>query len=261
MAQKINPLTFRSLKNFEDSFCQQQTYNRSSLPYALEEHKKIMLFVRRFFNNFNLILHSFKFVKTSQGVTHLSLKYVHVPSRNEKDFVKLVKYSTLENAFTHSFSRFSSDTPLLVSFLNLSKGKKKPSIPSTLKGSPFPTAEISNYFNVLTSTKGSAFFLTNLLSSKLHKMRSRTDRKSQARFLVFISSLLTHVYKHNNVGIKGIKVGISGRINGAPRSKSWSAIEGKMSLQRIDTDIDYYYLPSQTVYGTFGVKVWINYGD
>jgi len=261
MAQKINPLAFRCLNNFEDTFCQQQFYKRYSLPYVLQENKKVMFFIRRFFKTFNLVLHSFKFVKTSQGIAHLSIKYVHIQSRNEKDFLKLVKFPTLENAFLHSFYRFFSTTPILVSFFNLDKSKKKASSQIIIKGSPFTTPELSCYLNVLTSIKGSAFFLANILSTKLYKMRSRIDRKSQTRFLVFVNNLLEHVFKHNNLNIKGIRVNINGRINGVPRSKSWCCSEGKMSLQRMDTKIDYYYLPSQTVYGTFGIKVWINYGD
>ena len=91
-------------------------------------------------------------------------------------------------------------------------------------------------------------------------MRSRSDRKSQVRFLSFVSNLLSFIVEHNTVGIEGVKVGIKGRINGVPRSKTWSSCEGKMTLQRIDSKVDYYYLPSETVYGTFGIKVWINYG-
>jgi len=151
--------------------------------------------------------------------------------------------------------------PYWFPFLTWIRAKKKASLPITIKGSPFTTAELSCYLNVLTSTKGSAFFLANILSSKLHKMRSRVDRKSQARFLVFVNNLLTHTFNNNSIKIKGIRVNINGRVNGVPRSKSWCASEGKMSLQRIDAKIDYYYLPSQTVYGTFGIKVWINYGD
>lgn len=259
MAQKINPLSFRDLKNYEDSFCQQQTYNRSSLPYVLDEHRKIRVFIRRFFKNFNLILHSFKYVKTSQGVAQMCIKYVSSVQRNDKDSIKLVKLASLENAFIYIFSKFFPATPFLLSFMNLDKSEKKVSS-VTMKGSPFSNNEMNSYLNVLLTVKGSAFFLSNIISSQLQFMRSRADRKSQARFLVFISNLLTYVYKNNTTNIKGIKVSIHGRINGVPRSKAWSASEGKLSLQRIDTEMDYYYLPSQTVYGTFGVKVWINYG-
>jgi hypothetical protein len=49
MAQKINPLAFRCLNNFEDTFCQQQFYKRSSLPYVLQENKKVMFFYKKIF--------------------------------------------------------------------------------------------------------------------------------------------------------------------------------------------------------------------
>ena len=67
------------------------------------------------------------------------------------------------------------------------------------------------------------------------------------------------VEKQSNAN-EGLRVNIKGRINGVPRSKNWVAYEGKMSLQCIDAVVDYSYLPTHTVYGTFGVKVWINYG-
>ena len=41
MAQKTNPLAFRSLNNFENSFCHQQVYKKNLSPYVLKEHKKI----------------------------------------------------------------------------------------------------------------------------------------------------------------------------------------------------------------------------
>ena len=122
MAQKINPLSFRDLNNYEDSSCQQQVYKRSSLPYVLEEYRRIRSFIVRFFENFNLVLHSFKYVKTSQGVAQISIKYIHLQHRSDKGSIKLLKVSTLENAFLYSFSKFFTSTPLLISFINLDKG-------------------------------------------------------------------------------------------------------------------------------------------
>ena len=94
MAQKINPLAFRGLKNYENSFYQQHIYKDYSYPYVLEEQRKVKFFIERFFKNTNLILHSFKFVKTPQGIAQLSLRYVHVPSRNYEDFMETGQYST-----------------------------------------------------------------------------------------------------------------------------------------------------------------------
>lgn len=259
MAQKINPLAFRGLKNYEKSFYQQHIYKDYCYPYVLEEQRKVKFFIERFFKNTNLILHSFKFVKTPQGIAQLSLRYVYVPSRNYEDFMETGQYSTFEKAFLFGFSKIIANSPVTVSFFNLDKGRDFSSIPASIKGSSLKLIEIASYLHVLTSVKGSSFFLANIISSKLQKMRSRSERKAQARFLIFVTNLLLHVYEHNSIGIKGIKVGIKGRINGVPRSKIWETGQGKMSLQRIDADIDYSYLPSDTVYGTFGIKVWINY--
>ncbi len=260
MAQKANPLAFRSLNNFENSFCHQQVYKKNLSPYVLKEHKKIKSFVESFFKSTNLVLHSFKFVKTYQGIAYLYIKYVHVSDRDVRESSKSIYCSNIERAFLCGFSKLCYNVPISVSFFNLEKGAKQ-KIPATnIKGTFFNVTELATYLHVLTSVKGSAFFLANILSSKLHNMRSRSDRKSQVRFLSFVSNLLSFIIEHNTVGIEGVKVGIKGRINGVPRSKTWSSCEGKMTLQRIDSKVDYYYLPSETVYGTFGIKVWINYG-
>jgi hypothetical protein len=55
MAQKTNPLAFRNLNNFENSFCHQQVYKKKLSPYVLKEHKKIKSFVESFFKNTNLV--------------------------------------------------------------------------------------------------------------------------------------------------------------------------------------------------------------
>lgn len=260
MAQKTNPLAFRSLKNFENSFCDQQVYKKNYYPYVLREHKNITSFVERFFGNTNIVLHSFKFAKSYRGIVFLSLKFLYVPNRNDRETVKFMKYSTIEKAFLHGFSRLFPNTPLSLSLFNLEKEKKDSFATTSFRSPFFSISEQESYLHVLTSIKGSSFFLANILSLKLHKMRSRSDRKSQIRFLSFVTHLLSFVFEKNTIGIKGIKVAIKGRINGVPRSKTWSTSQGKISLQRIDEKIDYYYLPSQTVYGTFGIKVWINYG-
>ena len=45
MAQKTNPLAFRSLNNFKNSFFHQQVYKKNSSPYVLKEHKIIRFFI------------------------------------------------------------------------------------------------------------------------------------------------------------------------------------------------------------------------
>lgn len=62
-------------------------------------------------------------------------------------------------------------------------------------------------------------------------------------------------------GINGIKVEISGRLNGAEIARSEWIKEGKMPLQTLRADIDYATAEAQTIYGILGVKVWLYKGE
>lgn len=61
-------------------------------------------------------------------------------------------------------------------------------------------------------------------------------------------------------GIEGIKVEISGRLNGAEIARSEWIKEGKMPLQTLRADIDYATAEAPTIYGIIGVKVWLYKG-
>jgi len=58
-------------------------------------------------------------------------------------------------------------------------------------------------------------------------------------------------------GVDGIKVQISGRLNGAEIARSEWAREGRVPLHTISADIDYATANAQTIYGILGIKVWV----
>lgn len=62
-------------------------------------------------------------------------------------------------------------------------------------------------------------------------------------------------------GVKGIKIQISGRINGAEIARSEEYREGCVPLHTLRTKIDYAVSTASTTYGQIGVKVWVNKGD
>lgn len=62
-------------------------------------------------------------------------------------------------------------------------------------------------------------------------------------------------------GAEGIKIRVSGRLNGAEIARSDSIKEGRVPLHTLRSDIDYGYVPAVTSYGVIGVKVWIYNGD
>ncbi len=60
---------------------------------------------------------------------------------------------------------------------------------------------------------------------------------------------------------QGVKVTISGRLNGADIARTESLAKGKVPLHNLRADIDFAYGVARTLFGAIGVKVWINRGE
>lgn len=59
-------------------------------------------------------------------------------------------------------------------------------------------------------------------------------------------------------GAKGVKIKVSGRLNGAEIARSEEYLSGQMPLQTLRANIDYGFSEALTTYGIIGVKVWVN---
>ena len=62
-------------------------------------------------------------------------------------------------------------------------------------------------------------------------------------------------------GIKGVKVMVSGRLDGAEIARSESYHEGSISLQTLRADIDYGFAEAHTTFGVIGIKCWTYKGE
>ena len=69
------------------------------------------------------------------------------------------------------------------------------------------------------------------------------------------------IEKAQQSGAKGMKIQISGRLNGAEIARSEKSIFGLVPLSSIKSRIDYAYIPAQTTYGVIGIKVWVYKGE
>jgi small subunit ribosomal protein S3 len=58
-------------------------------------------------------------------------------------------------------------------------------------------------------------------------------------------------------GVKGFKVQVSGRLNGAEMARTEWVRDGRVPLQTLRADISYASYPAHTIYGVLGIKVWI----
>ena len=62
-------------------------------------------------------------------------------------------------------------------------------------------------------------------------------------------------------GIKGVKVTVSGRLDGAEIARSESYHEGSIPLQTLRADIEYGFAEAHTTFGVIGIKCWIYKGE
>src|SRR5437879_11721902 len=62
-------------------------------------------------------------------------------------------------------------------------------------------------------------------------------------------------------GCKGIKVRVSGRLNGNEIARSEWYLQGRLPLHTLRADIEYGFSEAKTTYGVIGVKCWIYRGE
>jgi small subunit ribosomal protein S3 len=90
-----------------------------------------------------------------------------------------------------------------------------------------------------------AALLADLVAEQLEK---------RIAFRRAIREALQRAQKQN---VNGIKIQVSGRLNGAEIARSEWIREGRVPLQTLRADIDYATKEANTIYGVLGIKVWL----
>lgn len=91
----------------------------------------------------------------------------------------------------------------------------------------------------------SASLLADLVAEQLEK---------RIAFRRAMREALQRAQKQN---VNGIKIQVSGRLNGAEIARSEWIREGRVPLQTLRADIDYATQEAYTIYGVLGIKVWL----
>lgn len=79
--------------------------------------------------------------------------------------------------------------------------------------------------------------------------------------IMFRRAMKRAVQNTLRLGAEGIKIHVSGRLNGAEIARSEWYREGRVPLHTFRADIDYGLAEAKTTYGVIGVKVWIFKGE
>ncbi len=89
----------------------------------------------------------------------------------------------------------------------------------------------------------------------LHIARQLKQRTAWRRIL---KMALTSAMK---AGVQGVKIRLSGRLNGAEMTQHRLVKDGRIPLHTLRADIDYGFTEALTTYGAIGVKIWIFKGE
>jgi small subunit ribosomal protein S3 len=81
------------------------------------------------------------------------------------------------------------------------------------------------------------------------------------RRIPFKKSMKQTINKAERAGALGVKVVVSGRLNGAEIARREMLISGKLPLHTLRADIDYSRGTAHTTYGSIGIKIWVYKGE
>jgi small subunit ribosomal protein S3 len=81
------------------------------------------------------------------------------------------------------------------------------------------------------------------------------------RRIMFRRAMKRAVSNAMRLGGQGIRINVSGRLNGAEIARTEWYREGRVPLHTLRADIDYGFAEAHTTYGVIGVKVWIFKGE
>ena len=248
MGQKTNPKGFRLIttqKHLSDWYSNKLIY-----PSLIEEDFLIRSKVEEMFNEF-LSISKIEINRVNQDLDQK--EYVNITihalfPRAKEMYKKVTKY------FTETTDPSSSKN---LSILNNSKGTLKRFTSLLLKRNIRNLIRLlqiktnKNYFIAIKFIKNpfeDATLIAKFIADQLEK---RTP---------FRRAVKQTIKKVQLTDIKGIKVEVSGRLNGNEIARSEWKREGKIPLHTLNAKIDYTHYEAQTIYGVIGIKVWLFFG-
>jgi small subunit ribosomal protein S3 len=111
------------------------------------------------------------------------------------------------------------------------------------------TKQIRINVNELVKADGDASIIAEFIAQQLEKRVAFRRATRQA------------IQKAQRSNVQGIKVQVSGRLNGAEIARTEWVREGRVPLQTLRADIDYATKKAYTIYGILGIKVWVFNGE
>jgi small subunit ribosomal protein S3 len=121
--------------------------------------------------------------------------------------------------------------------------------------------ELKNYLEEKTKNKVRLNINEVRVPELVAKLVGESIAEQLQRRVAFRRAVNNAIQRTMQVGAKGIKVVISGRLSGADIARTEKYHQGRVPLHTLRADIDYEISEANTSYGVIGVKVWIYKGD
>lgn len=93
------------------------------------------------------------------------------------------------------------------------------------------------------------------------KVVAQTIVNDIERRIPFRRTMKNTISRVMDAGAKGVKITLSGRLNGVEIARTETLSAGTVPLITLRSDIDYALVEAHTIYGVIGVKVWICNGE
>ena len=121
--------------------------------------------------------------------------------------------------------------------------------------------ELKNFLEKFTNTEIRLNINEIRVPELVAKLVGESIAEQLERRVAFRRAVNTAIQRTMQVGAKGIKVVISGRLSGADIARTEKYHQGRVPLHTVRADIDYEISEAKTTYGVIGIKVWIYKGD
>lgn len=247
MGQKTNPKGFRLITT--QTHLSEWYSNKLNYPALLEEDYLIRSKVDDFFKEF-LSISKVEINRINQN--NESQEYVNITihalfPRAKDMYRKVTKYfaETTEN-------------PKAISILNNSKGNLKRFTTLLLKRNVrnlirfLQIKSNKNYYIGIKFIKNPFEDATLIAKFIAEQLEKRTP---------FRRAVKQTIKKVQRTSMKGVKIQVSGRLNGADIARSEWKRDGRVPLHTLRAKIDYTHQRADTIYGVIGIKVWLFIGE
>lgn len=212
-------------------------------------NKNITITITLYFNALRLLLLkkkvNFKNIKTNYS--HFSKNYI-IP----KHFLKYNKLNSLTLNCININKQINIQKSLTLYAI------LKNSISSLLKKKRYLLIDFIRIITLLIENKISA----KLFSLSIGQIFATLSKKSHNRFFLILKKIFKTIILDNKIPksmskIEGIKFKISGRIRGKTRADTRNITVGSVPLQTDAKHIEFFKQHVYTVYGAFGLKLWV----